>query len=1391
MKKRLFFTVSLLIFIALIPTVKAYADTDSEKINYLPGYEAVKYGKSDGLPSVEVNAITQTEEGYLWIGTYSGLYRYDGSVFEKMSPDKSVSSVMALFADSRGRLWIGTNDSGVAYYVPEEGKTYLLRKADGLTSDSIRAFAEDADGNIFIGTVEGLSVFMHYGEIVNPSSYSRLGGVRALASNDGLVVGVTNSGSLFIADHEDVMETIFSDTAGVDYTSVAVSSDNLIVAGTSASYVQMFLYHDGEVVPFSHFESGKLTYFSYVYFDELMYRWFLCAENGMGMLDGTTEKFTELTRPGFESSVCQALQDYQGNIWFVSNKKGILKFSPTPFTDVFAQSGIASNVVNCIGENGNDIYIGKDDGLYVIDRATFEKRKYRFTDAFDGVRIRHVSKDSQGNMWISTYGKEGLYKLGNDGNVKTFNEKNGTIGGRFRFAMELNDGTVIAASNMGLTYIKDDVVVNTLDRYDGLDTPQILTIVEDFDGTVYAGSDGGGIYVIRKGVIVDCINETDGLESLVVLRIVPYNNGFFYVTSNALYYNDRKEIKRLTAFPYTNNYDIYISDEKRAWVFSSAGIFIANAADIVANGNYMYTLLDESMGFNTSLTANAWNLPNGRSTMLLCCTDGVREINMDSYDYFDRSCHIEVKYILADGKEIIPERDGSYIIPATRGRIQIAPAILNFTLSNPQVRMYLENSDDVGISGRKNNVSELVYTNLPYGKYKLHVQIIDGMDYSIARDEVFEIVKKPRFFEHISVRIFLIMAAMGLAALIVLWVLRSTIIKRQYEQIKLAKDEAERANSAKSRFLANMSHEIRTPINTIMGMDEMILREDRENVPAEYARSVTGYAMDIKHASETLLGLVNDVLDLSKIESGKMNLVEQEYDTNDLLRSIVTMIRVRSNQKDLTFETKIDPALPQKLYGDMGKIKQVVLNLLTNAVKYTQKGGFVLSVEVREKNEHNCSIYFAVKDTGIGVKKEDMSKLFSAFERLDEKKNSGIQGTGLGLDISRQFVALMGGDLCCESEYGVGSTFYFTISQNIVDKEEIGTFSEKGEEHAGAYIPQFVASGARVLVVDDNSMNLLVLKGLLKGTKVKVFTAMSGKECIEALKKERFDVVLLDHMMPEMDGLETIKHIREDIPERNDVPIIALTANGATDGGSFYKEAGFSDYLAKPVDGDVLERTLKRYIPKELLEDPLTAADVAENDDSLSDEYSWLEEVEGISVKDGVRYCGGAESFVKSIRTFYDMLPENSDIIEKTCASGDIELYTVKVHALKSSARIIGASELSRLAESLEEAGKRNDTAFISDNTNALLALYNSYRGKLDRFSQNGNGSEIDAEELEEAYEALKEFVPQMDYDSIEMMLAEVTSHKLPEKDGEFFKKISVLLKKLDWDEMEKMINEL
>lgn len=1379
--------ISILIFAAaLLLPAAAYAGT-KEAIDYLAGYEAVKYGKNDGLLSVEANAIVQTHDGYIWVGTYSGLYRYDGAAFERVSPDANISSVMELFVDSRGRMWIGTNDSGLGCYSPDSGKIVFYTENDGLTANSIRAITEDGDGNVYVGTVEGISYINTEGKVVNPGDYASVSGVRSLSSFEEIVCGVTNGGELFTIIGESLLGTRKCDMPGIDYTCVAMQNKNVILAGTSNTYIDK-LYSDGNFPELEErFDTGEISYYSSIIYDEDNNQFFFGAENGLGVIDENTGDVFSLTQEGFESSVSEVIKDYQENIWFISNKQGVLKFSPNPFTDIFVKAGIDKSVVNTLAIKDDELYIGKDNGLSVVNKKTIKVAQHDFISRFDGVRIRNINPDSSGNMWLSTYGQEGLYKIEPSGNIKVFNESTGTIGGRFRYSIELNDKRIIAASNMGLNIIENDKVVKTIGEEQGLSTPQILTMVQDNDGSILAGSDGGGIYRIQNDKVIDNIGESDGLQSLVVLRIVPYNDGFFYVTSNALYYDDRSGIKRLDAFPYTNNYDIYITDDEKAWVSSSAGIFIADAKEIIDNGEYSYTLLDHTRGFDTTLTANSWNtLLNSDDLLLLCCTDGIREIDTDGYDYLDKKCDINVKSVICNDSEIHPEDDGSYIIPATTGRIHIEAAILNYTLSNPTIHMFLEGAKDQGISAFQSNLSALEYTNLPYGNYRLHIQILNSTDSAVLRDEVFDIIKKPMLLELPAVRLLIVLLGALLVGFLVWRFMQSTIIRRQYMEIRLAKEEADRANSAKSRFFANMSHEIRTPINTIMGMDEMILREDTSNVPEDYARSVTGYATDIKRASELLLGLVNDVLDLSKIESGKMNLVEQDYQVEEFLRSIITMIRVRSNEKDLTFKVDIDRTIPRVLYGDAGKLKQVILNLLTNAVKYTEKGGFTLILKVIEKSDSKCRIYFGVKDTGIGVKPEDMDKLFSAFERVDEKKNSGIQGTGLGLDISRQFVALMGGELKCESVYGEGSEFYFEAEQGIVEPEPIGEFKET-EEHKNKdkYLPAFIAPEGKVLVVDDNEMNLQVIKGLLNRTKLRLTTATSGRECLSKLKDESFDLVLLDHMMPEMDGIETLNEIRKDDTE---IPVIALTANAGNSGDNFYRKAGFQDYLAKPVDSEKLENTIMKYLPENILQKP-DESDAEQEDTGLPDDMMWLHETDGVSVPDGLRFCGGAEAFVKSIKTFYETLSDNAEIIENAYNDKDIDLYTIKVHALKSSARIIGAGDLSELARKLEDAGKAGDWETITENTDSLLAQYRDYGEKLKRLSEKDSSKEpVPDDELEGAYEALRELIPMMDYDSVEMILSEMNRFSLPEKDEHVFSELEKKLKVLDWDGMKELV---
>lgn len=414
---------------------------------------------------------------------------------------------------------------------------------------------------------------------------------------------------------------------------------------------------------------------------------------------------------------------------------------------------------------------------------------------------------------------------------------------------------------------------------------------------------------------------------------------------------------------------------------------------------------------------------------------------------------------------------------------------------------------------------------------------------------------------------------------------------KESEELRKAKIVADSANQAKSDFLANMSHEIRTPINAVMGMNEMILRECKDE-------GIKEYAVNIQNASKTLLSLINDILDLSKIEAGKMEIIEDDYTFSSVLNDVVNMIRMKAKKKNLNFQVDVDENIPNLLYGDEVRIRQVIVNILNNAVKYTKEGSVFLHVGKESVSEREVVLKIAIEDTGIGIRKEDMEKLFGDFERLDIKENRHIEGTGLGLSITTKLVELMKGRMEVESQYGEGSTFTIYLPQVINGRECIGNFETRFLDYEKAqqeYKESFIAPNAEVLVVDDHDMNLFVVKSLLKKTQMKITCCNSGESCLELVKQKRFDVILLDHLMEGMDGIETMRRIKTmEGSLCKDTPTIALTANAIVGVREMYLEEGFDDYLSKPIVGEKLEEMLRKYITGETIKKRETVAEAKE-----------------------------------------------------------------------------------------------------------------------------------------------------------------------------------------------------
>ncbi|HAF26017.1 MAG TPA: hypothetical protein DCG85_01745 [Lachnospiraceae bacterium] len=594
-----------------------------------------------------------------------------------------------------------------------------------------------------------------------------------------------------------------------------------------------------------------------------------------------------------------------------------------------------------------------------------------------------------------------------------------------------------------------------------------------------------------------------------------------------------------------------------------------------------------------------------------------------------------------------------------------------------------------------------------------------------------------------------------------------------------------------------MSHEIRTPINAILGMNEMILRECDDP-------TILSYARDIESAGRSLVSLINDILDFSKIEAGSIDISNAAYSVSGLISDVCNMLRVRYASSSIGFIVKVDPTLPKRVIGDEMRIRQVMINLLNNAFKYTNDGSVTLSVK-RDDNAKGFILVIEVTDTGIGIKEEDMDKLFGTFVRLELERNKSIEGSGLGLAITKNLVERMGGEVSVKSTYGKGSTFKIAIPQKVVDNDFIGEFSEDKKDEFPALKQKrdsFVAKDASILVVDDTPINLKVISRLLRHTQINVDTCKSGKEAIELSAGKKYDIIFLDYRMPEMDGVETLKEIKKDTQGINhDTPVIVLTANALSGARERFLADGFDDYLSKPVEAAFLEEMILEYLPAEKVD----AADADAGVQGASSGYDFHEiRRAGVDTKAGKDNCGSEEDYIEALRDYASSGLKDVYALREYLDNGDFENFTIRVHSIKSISRMIGAYDIGNVAERLENAGEERDEEYILDRIPAFLVDLVSLSEAIVKMAglpeksaeeiidENEGKNELpDMSVLDEAFAAIREFADNADQDNVAFVLDTLSDYRLPPDILKNVENIRKFAEDFKWEEVSNELDRI
>ena len=756
------------------------------------------YSSDNGLPCGEANDVIQTNDGILWIGTYAGLYRHNGSEFRLMSDYASVRNVNCLYLDEEGRLWIGTNDNGVSIAINEK-IALVVDMQNGLPANSVRSITMSSEGKYYVGTTSSLIVLTLDGGMEILAEIPEIVYAHSITANDdNLIATVTNDGELFLLRGTEIIKDFRLAAEQEIFTCATFDEYGYLYVGTSSNHVYCYDVSAGMFKKKGSLTCEGLNNVNRIYFtdDGTMY---VCTDSGVGYRDKNYQ-FHLLNLGDFRNSIDNMAVDYQGNLWFSSSRLGLLKLSVSPFEDVYRSVGLQGSVVNAVTKWQGNLYVGTDEGLDVINLGFKRSQENELTEMLDGVRIRCLTVDRAGGLWISTY-RKGLIHVEKNGQVTVFDSTDQTFGDWARVAIELADGTIAASCDVGLGLFEGNELKKSILYSDGLSQAMILCLCELSDGRLLCGTDGDGISIVRDGELIGNYKRADGLSSDVILRIVkdPLAKGAYVVTSNGLCYLDAEDrISVLTNFPYYNNYDVWPMQDGTLFILSSGGIYVTDREALFgAEENMEYELLDSKRGLGVALTANSWDYVDDEGNLFLSCDNGVYRFNVHDYGVARRSYRMRLSSIYLDGVEKQLERGETFKIGREVAKIEIFPEIINYTADDPFVSYYLEGFDYEPTIVPQSALTSIVYTNVPVGKYKFHFSVLDAKGEKVIEQSTFLLEKEHENYDTAWFRAYMFIVAM-LAVAWLTWFIARTQIQRtinfQKKELEFAKNQLRMGN---------------------------------------------------------------------------------------------------------------------------------------------------------------------------------------------------------------------------------------------------------------------------------------------------------------------------------------------------------------------------------------------------------------------------------------------------------------------------------------------------------------------------------------------------------------------------------------------------------------------